>query len=74
MFVLVTGGLLPIATSLTGEKVLFFAGFSERWAQDTIVRTLPGLPEAADPRPAETGQGKDNGPVKAGPSGSPPSS
>jgi hypothetical protein len=80
VFVLVTGGLLPIESSHTGEKVLFFAGlaflagFSERWAQDTIVRTLPGLPEAADSRPAETGQSKDNGSVKAGPSGSHPSS
>jgi hypothetical protein len=80
VFVLVTGGLLPIATSGSGEKVLFFAGlaflagFSERWAQDTIVRTLPGLPDAADPRPPETGPGKENGPVKAGPSDTRPSS
>lgn len=78
VFVLVTGGLLPIASA--GETVLFFAGlaflagFSERWAQDTIVRTLPGLPDAGEPRPPETGQGKENGSVRAGPSDTRPSS
>jgi hypothetical protein len=66
LFVLVTGGLLPIATpGEHGDVPLFFAGlaflagFSERWAQDTIVRTLPGLPEAAEPQLTEPGQGKD---------------
>lgn len=80
VFVLVTGGLLPIASPNTDEKVLFFAGlaflagFSERWAQDIIVRTLPSLPDGADPQPPETGQGKDSAPVKGDRSGSRPSS
>ena len=63
MFVLVSAGLLPIAVPDSGEKVKFFfaglaflAGFSERWAQDTIVRTLPG---AGDQNAAEPARGKD---------------
>jgi hypothetical protein len=67
LFVLVAGGLLPIATPPAGEKLsLFFAGlaflagFSERWAQDTIVRTLPGLPDSAEPRSPEPGPGKES--------------
>jgi hypothetical protein len=67
LFVLVVGGLLPIATPEKGEEVsLFFAGlaflagFSERWAQDTIVRTLPGAPDTPDPRITDAGQGKDS--------------
>jgi len=63
MFVLVGAGLLPIAVPDSAEKVkLFFAGlaflagFSERWAQDAIVRTLPG---AADQNnPVEPARGK----------------
>ncbi|MGW4521901.1 hypothetical protein [Amycolatopsis sp. NPDC004378] len=60
LFVLVAGGLLPIAMPGAADKVsLFFAGlsflagFSERWAQDTIIRTLPGASDAGDPRPPE---------------------
>jgi len=63
MFVLVGAGLVPIAVPASVEKVnLFFAGlaflagFSERWAQDTIVRTLPG---AADQNAVEPARGKD---------------
>ncbi len=63
MFVLVSAGLVPIAVPDSVEKVnLFFAGlaflagFSERWAQDTIVRTLPG---AADKSAVVPAQGKD---------------
>ena len=63
MFVLVSGGLLPIAVPDSPDQVkLFFAGlaflagFSERWAQDTIVRTLPG---AADRNAVEPARGKD---------------
>ncbi|MCR6482061.1 hypothetical protein M8542_04490 [Amycolatopsis sp. OK19-0408] len=65
MFVLVRAGLVPIAVPGAGEQVtLFFAGlaflagFSERRAQDTIVRTLPG---AADRTTAEPpARGKDD--------------
>lgn len=63
MFVLVRAGLLPIAVPDPVEKVNFFfaglaflAGFSERWAQDTIVRTLP---RAADQNVVEPARGKD---------------
>ncbi|MGW3965802.1 hypothetical protein ACWED2_38695 [Amycolatopsis sp. NPDC005003] len=63
MFVLVSAGLLPIALPASVEKVNFFfaglaflAGFSERWAQDTIVRTLPG---AADQNTVVPARGKD---------------
>ncbi|GHF93144.1 MULTISPECIES: hypothetical protein [Amycolatopsis] len=63
MFVLVGAGLLPIAVPAGPEQVkLFFAGlaflagFSERWAQDTIVRTLPG---AVDRNAVEPARGKD---------------
>jgi hypothetical protein len=61
--VLVRAGLLPLAVPGSGEEVtLFFAGlaflagFSERRAQDTIVRTLPG---AVDQTAAEPARGKD---------------
>jgi hypothetical protein len=63
MLVLVRAGLLPLAVPGSGEEVtLFFAGlaflagFSERRAQDTIVRTLPG---AVDQTAAEPARGKD---------------
>ena len=63
MFVLVSAGLVPIAVPDSAEKVNFFfaglaflAGFSERWAQDTIVRTLPG---AADQNAVVPARGKD---------------
>ncbi|MGK3201860.1 hypothetical protein [Amycolatopsis sp. MEPSY49] len=63
MFVLVRAGLLPLAVPVPGEQVtLFFAGlaflagFSERRAQDTIVRTLPG---AVEQNVAEPARGKD---------------
>ncbi|SEF37842.1 hypothetical protein SAMN05421837_11618 [Amycolatopsis pretoriensis] len=59
MFVLVRAGLLPLAVPVPGEQVtLFFAGlaflagFSERRAQDTIVRTLPGAVEQNVTEPA----------------------
>jgi hypothetical protein len=63
MFVLVRGGFLPLAVPGSDEQVtLFFAGlaflagFSERRAQDTIVRTLPG---AVEQNLAEPARGKD---------------
>jgi hypothetical protein len=42
------GGLIPL--DVTDERLLFFAGlaflagFSERWAQDTILRSAPIAP------------------------------
>ena len=66
LFVLVAGGLLPIATPGQAEKLtLFFAGlaflagFSERWAQDTIVRSIPGIADPGAPPIAEADQVKD---------------
>lgn len=63
MLVLVRAGLLPLAVPGSGEQMtLFFAGlaflagFSERRAQDTIVRTLPS---AVDQTAAEPARGKD---------------
>ncbi|MEV6875788.1 hypothetical protein [Amycolatopsis sp. NPDC051128] len=63
MLVLVRAGLLPLAAPGSGEQVtLFFAGlaflagFSERRAQDTIVRTLPG---AVEQNVAEPARGKE---------------
>jgi hypothetical protein len=50
LFVFVTGGLVPIdvpaeqwKASLFFASVAFLAGFSERWAQDTIVHSAPSL-------------------------------
>jgi hypothetical protein len=61
LFVLVAGGLLPIAMPGAAEKIwLFFAGlsflagFSERWAQDTIIRTLPGASDATGVLPVDS--------------------
>lgn len=47
-YVLTAGGLLPFAPGRTADADSFFwglaflAGFSERWAQDTIVKAAPG--------------------------------
>jgi hypothetical protein len=50
LYVLILGGLVPMAIPSATEKVdvglffagvAFFAGFSERWAQDTIVLSVP---------------------------------
>jgi hypothetical protein len=47
LYVLVCGGLLPLAAPGPDQKCLFFAGlafvagFTERWAQDTIVSSVP---------------------------------
>ncbi|MGH4018042.1 MAG: hypothetical protein ACRDT0_02120 [Pseudonocardiaceae bacterium] len=63
LFILVQGGLLPLTppatASGTSAELFFFcglafiAGFSERWAQDTIVRSAPTVPAASSLRPAE---------------------
>ncbi|TYP87580.1 hypothetical protein [Blastococcus xanthinilyticus] len=51
LYVFMEGGLLPIARPGEADvegyffaSVAFLAGFSERWAQDTIVRSVPTLP------------------------------
>jgi hypothetical protein len=50
LFVFVTGGLVPIdvpadqwKANLFFASVAFLAGFSERWAQDTIVHSAPAF-------------------------------
>jgi hypothetical protein len=50
LFVFVTGGLVPIdvpaddwQANLFFASVAFLAGFSERWAQDTIVHSAPSV-------------------------------
>jgi len=50
LFVFVTGGLVPIdvpsepwKANLFFASVAFLAGFSERWAQDTIVHSAPSV-------------------------------
>jgi hypothetical protein len=53
LYALIIGGLVPIATPGTGPgaadvgfffaAIAFLAGFSERWAQDTIVQSTPGV-------------------------------
>jgi hypothetical protein len=64
MFVLVRAGFLPLAVPGSGEQVtLFFAGlaflagFSERRAQDTIVRTLPSALDQTATEPARSKEG-----------------
>ena len=69
LHVLVTGGLLPLAMPDTaggqGELNMFFAGlaflagFSERWAQDTIVQSIPKWQSSQDELP----------PARSGPQG-----
>lgn len=51
LYVLVEGGLLPLSYSGDGHQQLMFyvglsflAGFSERWAQDTILQSAPVTP------------------------------
>lgn len=52
-YVFVLGGLLPFRPGDGADAGLFFAGlaflagFSERWAQDTLVQSTPGLPSPA---------------------------
>ena len=52
LYVLVIGGLLPLAPNSQAAAhffggLSFLAGFSERWAQDTIVRSAPIAPSPA---------------------------
>jgi len=50
LYILVVGDLLPLDTGDGGEVMFFYAGlaflagFSERWAQDTILRSTPVSP------------------------------
>ncbi len=60
LFVFVTGGLVPIdvpseqwKANLFLASVAFLAGFSERWAQDTIVHSAPSV--SLKRAPADTG-------------------
>ncbi|MFD8492077.1 hypothetical protein [Amycolatopsis sp. NPDC059657] len=54
-YVLAHGGLLPFKPEQTADASSFFwglaflAGFSERWAQDTIVKAAPGQGGRRDP-------------------------
>ena len=59
LFVLIGGGLIPLPNP-TGSNIVFFyaglaflAGFSERWAQDTIVHSAPKIPNSGEPSPSE---------------------
>lgn len=66
LYVFMEGDLLPIARpdaaaddSYFFAGLAFLAGFSERWAQDTIVRSIPSLPSVGHdglaPGPARPG-------------------
>jgi hypothetical protein len=64
LYVLVEGGLLPLNSSGDGRHELMFyiglsflAGFSERWAQDTILQSAPVTPS----RVSTTGSPVDAG-------------
>ncbi|WP_410673592.1 hypothetical protein [Amycolatopsis sp. cmx-4-68] len=64
MFVLVRAGFLPLAVPGSGEQgtlffagLAFLAGFSERRAQDTIVRTLPSALDQHATEPARSKEG-----------------
>lgn len=70
LYVLVIGGLLPLASDPQAVQAAhffgglsFLAGFSERWAQDTIVRSAPIAPSPATTVGAghETAQSDDSG-------------
>ena len=67
LYILVVGGLLPVATSPQTAHfyagLAFLAGFSERWAQDTIVRSAPIAPSPATRAPATDPPG---GPMASG--------
>lgn len=54
LFVLIRGHLLPLTLPPDDRTALFYfgglafiAGFSERWAQDTIVRSAPRVPSGS---------------------------
>jgi hypothetical protein len=58
VYVLLQADLLPFTRGSEGEELAFYAalaflaGFSERWAQDMLVRTTSGLPRADDAQTA----------------------
>src|SRR6476469_5738480 len=61
LYLLIIGGLVPLGASSSMKDpdlfyagVAFFAGFSERWAQDTIVRNIPE--GKSDPQGVVSGQ------------------
>jgi hypothetical protein len=65
LYVLILGGLIPLHVPDLGDGVLtstsrgvffflgiaFLAGFSERWAQDTIVNSAPKFPSTQQTEP-----------------------
>ncbi|MGH3622536.1 MAG: hypothetical protein ACRDQ5_12205 [Sciscionella sp.] len=67
LYALILGGLLPLAVPGNGEPpaadigfffaaIAFLAGFSERWAQDTIVQSahrISGRPKRSTPKPKD---------------------
>jgi hypothetical protein len=55
IYVFVIAGLIPLGPRTTDTYfffagLAFLAGFSERWAQDTIIRSAPIAPSPATPR------------------------
>lgn len=56
LYILAFSGSVPVDVPANDEHfftgLAFLAGFSERWAQDTIVRSAPISPSAATSRPA----------------------
>jgi hypothetical protein len=70
LFVLVLGGLLPLQVPPVGALQVpvdqrtsyffiglsFLAGFSERWAQDTIVNSAPKIPSTRRSEPPDDGE------------------
>jgi hypothetical protein len=66
LYVLLQAGLIPLDipakpddASYLFAAIAFLAGFSERWAQDTIVRSLP-LPATASASPVPSGGTPDS--------------
>ena len=61
LYALVIGGLLPLDTDPQVAHFFgglsFLAGFSERWAQDTIIRSAPIAPS---PATSATAGGREN--------------
>jgi hypothetical protein len=75
LYVFVITGLVPFAVPADDLKqqlffagLAFLAGFSERWAQDTIVQSAPtrSMPPGRGNAPATTAASPEAGPVEAG--------
>jgi len=66
-YVLVEGDLLPLDNSVSEQAAFyaglaFLAGFSERWAQDTILRSAPIPTSVSDEKDKAPGSDKTKGP------------